>query len=424
MNCNPIERDRHPLTPSGMRLVGQKAGLLTDAPLYHRQRSDPEFYTTHARTNDVDALLEVTVEDWSIGGGETSLDASVMSVAGETAERYCTHQQYGFEPTVASYDDLVARGESVVDFEYLDVLPDVAYERVPELEQVTRGTTLRWHEGTDLTTGERVYVPAQLVYHTPFEGTDFPQAFVSTSSGSACGETMADALVGGLRELLERDGFVRTWLLGRTPDRVDVSPFPELAELKSEKLENEHLDFHVLSYDSPVEFPTLGCAVVDERRRNPKFVLAGGASPDPKLAIEDALLEGAQVWTNFRTDFARLDELAFDPETATDLTENVRHYALAENFDAVAYLLDGPTVAADELPANDSTLDVMVEELRANDCTPIAFDLTTRDVEQLGWHVGRVVVPELLSFKAPATPPLNHPELEECDVTLEPHPMG
>ena len=97
-------------------------------------------------------------------------DAAIGAAIGEAAERYCGNLvPSGL--TVASHDDLVARGCPAIDprdlalysFEQFSArgFPFVPF--TPDLE-------VRWVRGRDVLRGGPVWVPASLVWTTYFEG--------------------------------------------------------------------------------------------------------------------------------------------------------------------------------------------------------------------------------------------------------------
>lgn len=54
--------------------------------------------------------------------------------------------------------------------------------------------------------------------------------------------------------------------------------------------------------------------------------------------------------------------------------------------------------------------------------TPIAVDLTPKDVRDLGMYTAGVFVPELVEMSLSETPPVNHPRIETVVTDLG-HPF-
>ena len=72
-------------------------------------------------------------------------------------------------------------------------------------------------------------------------------------------------------------------------------------------------------------------------------------------------------------------------------------------------------LSADELGA-------CLDRLADADCTPLAVEVTTPDVREVGIRVVRVVVPELVPFPPASLRPTDHPALAETDLPEMPHP--
>ena len=75
----------------------------------------------------------------------------------------------------------------------------------------TDDTPVAWVEGGELPGGAPAFLPAELVYLGAASPPGATSVGYATSSGLACGETPAQALVRGLFELLERDAFMILW---------------------------------------------------------------------------------------------------------------------------------------------------------------------------------------------------------------------
>ena len=57
------------------------------------------------------------------------------------------------------------------------------------------------------------------------------------------------------------------------------------------------------------------------------------------------------------------------------------------------------------------------------EATPIGFDLTTPDVQELGMSVVKVYIPELVSLSRPSYPPRRHPRFENDELKERAHPF-
>lgn len=418
-----------PLSQEALRFVGSKTGLVRELHERLVERGAPETHVTLVEEGDLGFLVDlagVDVENRTSGKG-LSRSTSAMSAVGEVVERYALWWTDPASSFPATHEELRADPDrTTVAFDYLDVHGD----RLRELLGLTafdRTTELHWTPGTDLLTGGTVHLPAQLVWsdYRPFGDEN---RFLSVqSSGVAAGDSRERALTNAIEECVERDGVMRTWWRGEPPAAFAVDHLPAVERHLDSTFAVNAVDYEFFRLDSPVDVATVGCAVVAAADDYPKFSMSASAALDPEDAVLDALVESAQTRFSARDEVARgdrdVDEVV-DPGTMTDLDDNAHHYARPGNFDEVAFLLDGDrTVRPAERWADHDDYEGLLRALDDAGLTPVAFDLTPRDVRQVGWHVVRVVVPELVGFTVPAAPPADHPAFDGDDLIDRPHPF-
>lgn len=409
------------------RLLGSKTGIVRMLLHYLPDRADPAvFYTTSVET-DIAAIRGTdAVGSLDAGGTGLTLLDSRLRALGEAAERYCLYFPDTDRLVDASHSSLARGGATAVPFEYLDVFGPEGLDRAG-LAAVDRDSELRWQAGIDLLSGERVLVPAQWVWlaDAVAAGTRW---YPTTSNGTACAPTLAGALVGAITERIERDAIMRTWYRQRSPKQVRLPPDDTLARLAADRFETDFRQVRFLSIESPVDVAVGGCVAVDERDRAPKFVIGGDAALSGREALRGALLETAQSWAYIKDLLTSEAGRSIDPKRIFDLEANLLHYSKPAQFDDVQPLLAGPITGIGSLGGDEGAMDESTElghllaRLDQAGMTPIAVDVTTRDIEQVGWRVARVVIPELLDLSLPSLPPSRHPALVDHDLTEKPHP--
>ncbi|NEU55570.1 YcaO-like family protein [Halorussus sp. MSC15.2] len=354
-----------------------------------------------------------------MGKGAT-VDEAIASAAGEFVERYCAFWQPE-RARRASYRSLEASEETVPDFEYLAIY-DADQLREMRQSPLTREADIQWVEGRNIRDGSPVAVPAGRVYMASPD-----PYFYTTSNGLACERTLAGAVVGGIYESVERDAIMQSWFRQEPPVRVRLDGRPDLAE-RRDAVETADTSVSILDFESELPFHVVGAFFLDECAERPKALLAAGASLDFATAVEDALSELSQGLTVLKEDLAfggESDAADRAPETRFD---NVRHYARPENADALSILLDGEVASPEYEPVEFETdrdeLRACLRALEAGEVTPLAVDVTTKDVRDTGLYVTRVVVPELIPLSRPAVPPRRHPRLSDGGLNDDCHPIG
>jgi len=405
------------------RCLGPIAGLVTELSFRQSDRSMGEFAITELRTAAVDgSILGADGESIDLtvgGGGETVSEATLTSLA-EFLERYSMYWPVEGR-RIATHAELREDDEAVVDLAPLTAWDKQALARAG-FEPVEEDTPVEWVRGTGLATGRDVQIPADMVAFTPGEeGGRFP----SSTSGNACGSSLAGALTRSLYEQVERDAVMRTWYQGTIPERLDISTCEELAQFRR-RITPDGYQLHVLDLPTPTDCWAIGTVLVNEVDRVPKFRLFAGAHRTLAGALRDALTETAEglLQTKYRLAAGDMPDEDIDIESVYNFDDNVQYYMRPAQFQRVAHLADGDLRTVDcKATTPDLDLDRALAAVGAgNETTPIAVDLTPPDVRELGMYTTAVYVPELVDMALPGLPPVDHPALSHVETTA-PHPF-
>jgi YcaO-like protein with predicted kinase domain len=177
--------------------------------------------------------------------------------------------------------------------------------RLPRLNTSSdlRDRALVWTTGEDIATGRPVWVPLEMVdldFTVPhiFEGS----AFLRSSNGLASGNTLAEAVLHALAEVVERDA---TGLMNlRVPEhwdraRIDLSSVTDpSARLLLDQFERTDIAVSAWDVTTDIGVPTFSVAIfdrtTDELLKPWPPALGAGAHLDPGIALCRALTEAAQ----------------------------------------------------------------------------------------------------------------------------------
>lgn len=145
--------------------------------------------------------------------GAASIDSMRAEAAalGEAAERYSLAYCPVESLPLVSEGDLAPA--TVIGTEHWSLFLDEQYTVAGfSYERLTTATPIHWIEGASLVSGERVWLPAQLVFlqRAPLSEGEVAIGY-ATSSGAACGPSLAEAILSGLLEVIERDAIMATW---------------------------------------------------------------------------------------------------------------------------------------------------------------------------------------------------------------------
>ena len=163
-----------------------------------------------------------------------------------------------------------------------------------------------WSPVADLRTGDVRWLPSTLVWfdwpHLP------PGSYRGSSNGAAAGNTLEEAVLQGLLELVERDSVALWWhpMCRRPAFDLEAWDDPRIAAALAPQ-RALGTDVWVLDLTSDLGIPA-AVAVAQGMRVTSAPMMGYGAHVDPVLAVVRALTELAQL----QTVVVRADESAFD----------------------------------------------------------------------------------------------------------------
>jgi ribosomal protein S12 methylthiotransferase accessory factor len=320
------------------------------------------YYLAHAC--DTAGFSDVTAGR-DAAGVASGWDAAFMKALGEAFERYSAGIYRVDDFETASPGDL---SNTVDPFAFV-----CASEADPDAE-------LQWVPGETLSTGEKVFLPAEFVHYPPPSRQFRPP----TTTGLGLGNSGIEALLAGLYEVIERDAAVLSWYSTFEPLglAVEDSGFETLAD----RARSEALSVTATLVTQDVDVPVVVTAV--HREEWPAFAVGSDADLDAASAARSALAEALQNWMELRS---------MGREDAQDASGAIGRYA--DSPPEAGSLVDpdatvpAASVGPDDPPADEAELAAVLDTLGEADLEAYATQTTTRDVEVMGFEAVRVVVP-------------------------------
>jgi YcaO-like protein with predicted kinase domain len=166
---------------------------------------------------------------------------------------------------------------------------------VEEPTLLTDETMVEWIAATDLWTGATTWVPRELCeLNYCVEERHYVPLFRTTSNGLASGNTIAEALVHGLCEVIERDGTWRSLQGGFDAERAvrAETVYPRLAQQVLERFSRAGLRTLIVDASGPTGLPCF--EVLLGNPDLPTVYYGAGCSPSRATALLRALTEAAQ----------------------------------------------------------------------------------------------------------------------------------
>ncbi|HEU4766848.1 MAG TPA: TOMM precursor leader peptide-binding protein [Pyrinomonadaceae bacterium] len=317
------------------------------------------------------------------GGNRTRVRASFADVA----DRAIYPPSMGIHPAESYASD---------QFPFREFAPDVVVD---------------WVEAYSFAREAAVLVPERVAFWGP--RIDGEVSFLyETSNGCALGSCFEEAILHGLRELVERDSFLLTWYrqleLPEIDLRNDVDPEFRSMLGKSELFTG----FKFRAFVSTMEYGMPSTWIVAEGQDpNGPAVLAGaGAHPDPREATLGGISELTKLALAIKHYYSERRpeglEMLNDPFLVQKLEHHPLVNCLPEARGRFSFLLDRPT---DPIPlaSISSTACLTSNDLRADlalavrglldaGMDVIALDQTMPELARSGLVCVKVIVPGLL----------------------------
>ena len=259
----------------------------------------PSFYRCDVFADYPAGTTDGIVRNRAIGHGFGKNILIVLSKAiGEFLERYFLTLYHHNQLLRSPYTSLYQRGIKALDPTTLPGFTREQKDRYPT-RNFNKESIFRWETARRVSTGEKILVPAQLVYFSyAFSPTEPEPVLVETNTNGAGGYfTTNGAILSGIYELIQRDAFLIYWLNTLTPPRIDPESIPDdnfLVLLKEAK--RYGFEVQCLNTTLDTNVPSFAVVIIDRTGRGPYFSLGAGCGADPTKALTRAFEEAWSVY--------------------------------------------------------------------------------------------------------------------------------
>ncbi len=218
------------------------------------------------------------------GKGATHEQAKASAIM-ESLERYCSEQRESDQVVYGTVEQAMDNG--------LCVHPANLILPIPVLNPLD-SAEIAWVSSFEMFRGEEIWVPACEVFY-PYYPQDDLQLYKFHTNGIASGNTIEEAILHGLLELIERDA----WSLAEDRNRASsevVSDDPNSVSYKLiKKFEDQGIVIRLKNLTSDLGITTIGASADEITTKNPEMLTIGvGTHLDPEIAAIRAITEVAQ----------------------------------------------------------------------------------------------------------------------------------
>jgi ribosomal protein S12 methylthiotransferase accessory factor len=358
-------------------------------------------------------------------GFSVDYDDALSKVVGECLERGPLIYFRMAEMVRASARSLRARGTRFIEPKHLSVFAPWQVEERPELA-FDDDSVFGWTHVKSLLSSEEALIPSQLIYwNYPLGFADAPEPLLRERNAHGAGGffSLDGAVLSGLLECIQRDGFFRLWLRRMTPPRIETSSVSRPATQRLIGLAREvGLEPMFFDITSELGIPNCLCALVRSDDELPYATMGASCRLDGEAAVHDALLEAASVHhivaqSSERFYLSPTYEHSIDPPLST--LERLRFWANPEHARHLQFFQGGESKSVTEFCRGSSSpaeahasLERVVDVLRRHGIDAWYFRAHHEALDDLGYAAARVIVPDLVPmYYQESNAPLGHPRL-------------
>lgn len=341
------------------------------------------------------------------GGRSHSFASSHTAAMLEGLERHCAKAPQGYRTVV--YDSYNRLAADALDPRTTGLYSQAQYRQPGfPFEPFDPDEPIEWVWGYSLTREKQVLVPRSLAYYSVNGGESWVN---EGSNGCAIGGSLAEAILHGIFEVIERDAFLIAWY-GQLPLR-QLDPMSavdmEMRLMISRIQAVAGYDLRLYNMTMEHGIPGILAIAKSERRDRMNLICAAGAHLDPLRAARSAVQEAAGLMGGLQDIFEREKErlmpMLHDGSLVARMEDHVLLYGLPEAEERLAFLLDQqfPPQSFEEAFGQINVHPDLAEDVRELVRTLDRFDLevivvnqTSPELERIGLQSVKVLVPGML----------------------------
>tara|TARA_B110000208_G_C11777324_1_gene432556 strand:- start:1591 stop:2628 length:1038 start_codon:yes stop_codon:yes gene_type:complete len=267
-----------------------------------------------------------------------------------------------------------------------------------KIREFNRDIEVKWVPTYDLTTGEEIFCPAQLIYLPSREARYMS---INTSTGLAAHTNFHESILNGLYESIERDSFTISWAQKIVPPKIKINE--DINRFISKHI-SQGFEWHLfdMSYDLSAS-SVMGICFGEADFG--KFI-AVGASTRSTLgeAVKKTIIEIGQAIPFFR--YQLEEKVGWNPQNFDDLTSFDDHavfYTFRQDlwhiFNRHIQAKEDKEIDFNENENKQNTKEKIrriVGDMKSKGYNVLVKDITTHDIRQLGFFATKVYIPQLI----------------------------
>jgi ribosomal protein S12 methylthiotransferase accessory factor len=384
------------------RLYDPKSGIVISLIPNDLEQGDPAVYAFGTIGYSCGSLDADPVANRQ-GGAAIDRQKAIAAAMGEAVERYCSAYYNREQLIFGRYDEMHADAVHPSSF---CLFSQSQYSRpLFPFKRFDARTPVSWTWGYSLQQKRSVLVPAQMVY-LPFtvDESREPVITYTTSTGLACGNTIEEAILSGMSEVVERDSLTCFWMNRLPLPHVDIDDHSSLFHEFRHRFALPGLQYSICDATTDLGIPVVFTLLVGQSSVGRMVNAGSSASASPERAALKSLIEAAhgRPYVRYLLQNGLTSRYNDDFSNVNGFQDHAVFYTTAPQHSSALDFVSAPRVARplSEIPDHGTgsaagDIRFYLSRLREHDIDVIVVDLTTPDIGAAGFTVVRIVMPGL-----------------------------
>ena len=252
---------------------------------------------------------------------------------------------------------------------------------------------LEWNICHDLISKKDYYIPSNAIYH-PYvlQDNSCQNLFKSNTNGLASGNSLEEAILHGIFEVIERDAWSIFELTHKNSTQIDLKSIESsVVNDALKKFSDNEINIKLMDLTADINVPTIAASADDTLLKDAGLLTLGmGTHLDPEVAVLRALTEVAQSRATqihgAREDTVRAD---FARTAGYERMKRINKHYFEDEENKIA-LSDIENKSTDSITED---INIVLDELKKNEIEHVLYCDLTRP--ELNVNVVRVIIPTM-----------------------------
>ncbi len=266
--------------------------------------------------------------------------------------------------------------------------------------KLTHHDTISYTKGVSLQNNTIVDIPASLIFLNNFKQEKIIRLPIST--GASSGNSLEEALVRGILEIIERDAFMIHYLAQTFGELIDYSKNTKLKEIQ-DYLKKYQFDLYLINLPTDININTIMAFVIDITKANPIFISGMKSHFNPTIASIGAIEEALQSQSTIRVLLNRYSKIPkIIPQEIITITDRQLFWSSKEMFKyIVPWIENKRKITLLELKEYSKpnhylqNLDYLKKELLSKGQDILYREITKKEYKNYGIFVVKTIIPGL-----------------------------